>query len=131
VEEGGIQTAPRTPIENAVLAASASVARMSAAKSGAVLEWSRMSLHSSGLLAKNSKARRGASVPRFPDLSEEVVDRVQAEKAGDNKIDRHRNADDAGRDQQKHTRGQGDEWQEGAGCIGMHPASIPDSMALG
>ena len=61
--------------------------------------------------SKDSKARRGASVPRFPDLSEEVVDRVQAEKAGDNQIDRHCDADDAGRDQQKHARGQGDERQ--------------------
>lgn len=76
---------------------------------------------------QQSEAR---AVPRFPDLSEEVVDPVQAEKAGDNQIERHRNADDAGRDQQKHTRGQGDEWQEGAGCIGMHPAFIPDSMAF-
>ena len=59
-----------------------------------------------------------------------MVDPVQAEQAGDNQIDRHCDADDAGREQQKHTRGQGDEWQEGAGCIGMHPASIPDSMAL-
>ena len=61
--------------------------------------------------AKDSRARRGASEPRFPDLFEEVVDPVQAEKAGDNQIERHRDADDAGRHQQKNARGQGDEWQ--------------------
>ena len=76
-------------------------------------------------------AGRGAGIgPTLQSLSEEVVDCVQAEKAGDNQIDRHGDADDAGRDQQKHARGQGDEWQEGAGCIGMHLPFIPDSMAL-
>ena len=48
---------------------------------------------------------------RAPDLFEEVIDPVQPEKPGDNQIDRHCDADDAGRDQQKHSRGQGDEWQ--------------------
>ena len=48
---------------------------------------------------------------RAPDLFEEVIDPVQPEKAGDNQIDRHGDADDAGRDQQEHSRGQGDEWQ--------------------
>jgi hypothetical protein len=101
VEEAGVQTARRAPIANG-----------------------RATCQN-----QQSKARRIG--PALSDLSEKVVDRVQAEQAGGNQIERHGDADDAGRDQQKHARGQGDEWQEGAGCIGMHPASIADSMALG
>ena len=44
-------------------------------------------------------------------LFEDVVDPVQSENADDDQIDRHCVADDPRRDQQKHSRGQADNWQ--------------------
>jgi hypothetical protein len=61
---------------------------------------------------KAEERERGAGLrSRAPDLFEEVIDPVQPEKAHDDQIDRHRNVNDAGRDQQKHSRGQANKRQ--------------------
>lgn len=49
--------------------------------------------------------------PALPDLFEEVIDPIQPEKAHDDQIDRHRDVNDAGRDQQKYSRGQANKRQ--------------------
>ena len=62
--------------------------------------------------AEEQRESGGAGLrSRAPDLFEEVIDPVQPEKAHDDQVDRHRNVNDAGRDQQKHSRGQADKRQ--------------------
>lgn len=67
--------------------------------------------------------------PALPDLFEEVIDPVQSENTHDDQIDRHRDANDAGRDQQKHSRGQANKRHQGVGGIEVHRELIPDSEA--
>jgi hypothetical protein len=57
-----------------------------------------------------SRTARGFG-PALTALIEDVIDPVQSEKAHDDQIDRHCEAHDPRRDQQKHSRGQGNNRQ--------------------
>jgi hypothetical protein len=67
--------------------------------------------------------------PALTGLFEEVIDPVQPENTHDDQIDRHRDANDAGRDQQKYSRGQAGNRHQGVGGIEVHRELIPDSEA--
>ena len=67
---------------------------------------------------------RGASTAA---LFKELIDPIQSENAYDDQIDRHCDTHDPRRDQQKHSRGQRDNRQQGVACIEVHPGFISDS----
>jgi hypothetical protein len=60
-------------------------------------------------------------------LFKELIDPIQSENAYDDQIDRHCETHDPRRDQQKHSRGQRDNRQQGVARIEVHLGFISDS----
>lgn len=62
-----------------------------------------------------------------PALIEEVIDPVQSNKADEDQIDGHCEAHDSRRNQQKHSRDQGNDRQKVVSTDDVHPKLIADS----
>jgi hypothetical protein len=65
--------------------------------------------------------------PASPALFEEVIDPVQSNKADEDQIDGHCEAHDPRRNQQKHSRDQGNDRQKVVSTDDVHPKLIADS----